>query len=459
VGRRCLVDYVPITDDDRRAMLQAIGVGALEELFEQVPDECRLGRPLDLPEAMSEPELLAHLRSLAALNSNADDMLCFLGGGAYDHFVPSIVEDVARKSELYTSYTPYQPDISQGILQAIFEFQTLICELTGMDLANASVYDGATALAEACLMAADATGRRRVVIAGAVNPSHVATVATYVSGQGIAVEESPWDPRTGQTDLSSLKDAAGDDAACVAFQHPNFLGVLEPVDEIVATAHRAGALAVASVNPIALAILRRPGEFGADIAVGEAQPLGNALNFGGPYVGFMTCRAEHLRRMPGRLVGETQDAHGRRAFTLILQTREQHIRREKATSNICTNQALCALTAAAYLEAMGKQGLVEVATLCLQKAHYCAEQIARLDGFCLPLAGPFFHEFVVGCPSEPAAIVRRLSDKGILGGVPLRGMENAMLVCVTEQRTREQIDRYVAALAECAREASAASNE
>jgi len=450
------VDYIPVTQDDRRAMLEAIGVSSVEDLFAQIPNDCRLKRQLDLPQAMSEPELISHLTELAARNKNIDQMPCFLGAGAYDHFIPAIVEDVARKSELYTAYTPYQAEISQGILQVIYEFQTLICELTAMDISNASVYDGATALSEAVLMAVHTSGCSRIVLAGAVNPQYVQTVRTYVGGLDITVEQVPWTSSSGQVDLEALRAALRERAACVVVQHPNFFGLLEPMDEISTISHAADAQVIASVDPISLGLLKPPGAFGVDIAVGEAQGLGNALSFGGPYVGFLACTEQYMRRIPGRVVGEAYDANGQRGFVLALQTREQHIRRGRATSNICTNQALCALIAAAYLEAMGKQGLREVAELCLQKAHYCAEQIEQLDGFSLRFSAPFFKEFVVTCPSDPVEINKRLLQRGIIGGLPLntlhgpaaQEMTNAMLICVTEQRTREQIERFVKALDE-----------
>lgn len=452
------MDYIPVTQDDRKSMLEAIGASSVEDLFAQVPSDCRLQRLLNLPQAMSEPELISHLTGLAARNKNVDQMPCFLGAGAYDHFVPAIVEDVAGKSELYTAYTPYQAEISQGILQVIYEFQTLMCELTAMDISNASLYDGATALSEAVLMAIHASGCNRVVLAGAVNPQYAQTVRTYLGGLGISVEQVPWDSKSGQVDLQALRGALRESAACVVVQHPNFFGLLEPMDEISTTSHAAGAQVIASVDPISLGLLKPPGEFGVDIAVGEAQGLGNALSFGGPYVGFLACTDRYMRRIPGRVVGEAYDANGRRGFALVLQTREQHIRRGRATSNICTNQALCALIAAAYLEAMGKHGLREVAELCLQKAHYCAEQIDQLSGFSLRFPAPFFKEFVVTCPSDPVEINKRLLQRGTIGGLPLSKLPgqaaqepaNAMLICVTEQRTREQIDDFVKALGESA---------
>ena len=444
------MDFVPMTAAERRAMLERIGVRDVEELFADIPEPARLRRPLDLPPPLSEAELLRHLRELAERNAHVQRYPSFLGAGAYDHLIPTVVQHVISLPEFYTAYTPYQAEVSQGTLQAIFEFQTLICQLTAMEVANASMYDGASAAAEAALAATAITGRRRVVVSEAVHPEYRQVMATYLGNQGIGLETAPWDQ--GLTDLQALARRLDAETAAVVMQQPNFFGCLDEMAQAAELAHRAGALLVAVVDPISLGLLAPPGDYGADFAVGEAQALGNPLSYGGPYVGFFAARRQHIRRMPGRIVGLARDVEGRRAFALVLQTREQHIRRERATSNICTNQGLNALAATVYLAALGREGIREVAEACLQKAHYAHQQLSRLPGVAAPWPAPFFKEFVLAFDVDPRTVVRRLwEEHGILGGLPLGRfypqLASASLWCVTEARTRDEIDRLAAALA------------
>ena len=432
------VPYIANTDAHRRAMLAAIGVGSSDELFADIPPEFRI-EGLSLPPALSEPELARELSALAERNRPAGAMPCFLGGGAYRHFIPSVVGEVIGRSEFATAYTPYQAEISQGTLQTAFEFQSMVCELTGMDVANAGMYDGASALAEACLMAAGVTGRQRIALLSTVHPHSQAVTRTYAFGRGLTVDVMPPDTL-----------ALSEQHACLAVQNPNFFGYFEDVDALEKAAHAAGALFVASVDPISLGLFRPPGEYTADIVVGDGQSLGVPLSYGGPYVGFFACRQQHLRQMPGRLVGRTTDARGRTGYVLTLQTREQHIRRERATSNICTSQQLVALAATVYLAALGKQGLRQVAELCYHKAHYAADRIAALPGYSLAGDGIFFKEFVVRCPSAsggPAEMNRALLERGIIGGLDVNDqIAGGLLLCVTELNTREEIDALVEGL-------------
>ncbi len=442
--------YIPHTAEDVREMLSAIGVDSLDRLFDEIPAALRLQRPLDLPAPLAESELLREFSSLAAANATAADHAIFLGGGAYNHFIPAVVDHLVSRSEFYTAYTPYQPEISQGTLQAVFEYQTLICQLTGMEVANASMYDGASACAEAVLMAVRATRRHRILLSRAVHPEYRQTVATYCRYLEVELVEIPCD-ETGRTDREALAHELDAGTAAVIAGYPNFFGVIEDLGSLAAAAHGAGARLVAVVQePIALGLLKSPGELGADIVVGEGQSFGIPLAYGGPYLGFFAARQKDVRAMPGRLVGETVDLEGRRGFVLTLATREQHIRREKATSNICSNEGLCALMATIYLSLLGKQGIREVAKLNLAKTAYAREKIAALKGFSLPFAGNVFNEFVVEAPEEAGALLGRLEKQGILGGIPLGSwfeeMPNRFLVCVTEQNTREQIDALVAAL-------------
>jgi len=381
--------YLFNTPEDQQAMLAAIGANSIEELFASIPAEMRLQRLLDLPPALGELELTQHLTQLAALNVPAGRGRCFLGAGAYDHFVPAVVDAIASRGEFYTSYTPYQPEVSQGNLQAMFEYQTLICQLTGLDVSNASLYDGGSAAAESVLLSMSVTGRpRRVVALGSVHPEYRQIIATYFACLGAELIVVP--ARNGLVDLDELRAVVDRDTACVLVQQPNFFGCLEDVEAIGEIAHAAGALLSVTFDPISLGLLRRPGELGADVAVAEGQSLGTPLQFGGPYLGIMACREQHVRRLPGRLAGQTVDRRGRRCWVLTLQTREQHIRREKATSNICTNQGLFALRAAIYLAALGPQGLRETAELCARKAAYARERIGELDRFEIPFPSATF---------------------------------------------------------------------
>jgi glycine dehydrogenase subunit 1 len=377
---------------------------------------------------------------------DADHTVSFVGGGMYDHFIPSAIRHLAGRSEFLTSYTPYQPEVSQGTLQGIYEFQSMICALTGLDVANASMYDGASATAEAMMMARAITGRNRVTLAGSLHPQYMETVRTYAHGPGIAVDVVACPD--GGVDADALRKAVSDQTACAIIQHPNFFGNLEDMTALEPVVHGVGALLVMVVDPIALGLLKPPGAYGADIAVGEGQALGNAMSFGGPALGFFAVKEEYVRRLPGRIAGQTVDQQGRRGFVLTLQAREQHIRRDKATSNICTSQQLNALMATIYMALMGKQGLGRVAELCLQKSHYAAERIAAIPGYRLRFDRPFFKEFVVHTPGNPSAVIHELAKEGVLAGVSLRrfpafDLEDGLLIAVTERRTRAQIDRLV----------------
>ncbi len=441
--------YIPNTAAQRAEMLRTIGVPDAEALLDRIPSKARLGRELAVPAALAEGDLVAHVRTLAEQNAHAAGHVSFLGGGAYDHYVPSAINHLLLRSEFFTAYTPYQPEASQGTLRSIYEYQTMICELTGMDVTNASIYDGGSALAEAALMAHGVTEREQVVVSGAVSPLARRVVATYCSGPRLPIKTVPW--ADGVTDLDALRKAVTDKTAAVMVQYPNFFGCLEDLDAAARIAHDRGALFVVSIDPVALAVLRPPGEAGADIVVGEGQGLGNPVMGGGPYLGLFACRKELVRRMPGRLVGATVDTRGRRGFVLTLQTREQHIRREKATSNICTNVALVALGATIYLALMGKQGLQTVASLSTAKAHYAADALGRVPGVTRRFEAPFFKEFALRLPKAPDRVLRALRKRKILGGVALgqfdRTLRDCLLVAVTETRTRAEIDAYAEALA------------
>jgi glycine dehydrogenase subunit 1 len=416
-------------------MLSAVGHTAVDDLFEQIPPSVRLDRALELPTGVSEMEVLAHLGSLAARNLHANDLVCFAGRGAYDHFVPSVVWALAGRSEFYTSYTPYQPELSQGVLQALFEYQSMICELTGMDASNASLYDGATALVEAVHMTL--TGdRTRVLVSSGVEPRAVEALRT--AGGGAGYEPEPFDEEPG----------VDPDVAAVVVQHPDVYGNLQPVRESFAAAHAGGAKAIQVFDPLSLGVLAAPGELGADIAVGEGQSLGNHLNYGGPYLGIIAARMSDVRRMPGRIVGETIDVEGRPGYVLTLQAREQHIRRERATSNICTNQTLMAIAAAVYLGWLGPAGLADVGRACLAKASYAAEALTAIPGVSLLRPGAaFFKEFTLRLPGPAAEIRDAMIDLGYLAGVPIpQAGDDALVVAVTERRTRQEIDGLAAAM-------------
>jgi glycine dehydrogenase subunit 1 len=440
------VSYLALTEADREAMLETIGVSSVEELFADLPAGVRLGRELELPPALSEQELTAYFESLAAENAHVGAELSFLGAGMYDHYVPAIVDAVLQRGELLTAYTPYQPELSQGVLQAIFEYQTSICELTGMDVSNASGYDGTTVAADACFIAKQATGRTKVVVTEATNPQVRQVVKTYAPGFGLEVVEVPH--RDGTTDPDELR-AAASDAACVIFQHPNFFGVLEPAPDLAAAANEAGALPVAHVDPLSLGVLEAPGNYGCAIAIGEGQSAGNYLSYGGPHYGFLAARLDFVRRMPGRIVGETTDAAGNRGYVLTLQTREQHIRREKATSNITTNQTLLALAGLVYLSWLGPEGLRDVGETCMALAAHAKERLRLPVVFSQQTT---FKEFAVRVGRPGTEVVREARARGVHPGYVLgrdyAGMDDVLLVAVTERRTPAEIERLAEVLAE-----------
>ncbi|QDV75527.1 aminomethyl-transferring glycine dehydrogenase subunit GcvPA [Botrimarina mediterranea] len=444
------------TEEDVAAMLQAIGVASIEELLEQVPADFRLQRTLDLPQAMGEMELDRHMRELAGKNVGAaSGAVSYLGGGTYDHFIPAVVDTIASRGEFYTSYTPYQAEVAQGNLQAMFEYQTLITRLTGLDVSNCSLYDGASAAAEAVMMAlASGKGRTRVVLPASVHPEYRQTITTYVSclDAEVVTVAAP----NGVVDLDELRSVVNDQTACVVLQQPNFFGCVEDADEATRITHAAGALMIAAFDPISLGLMKRPGDWvgvgeGADIAVCEGQSLGTPMQYGGPFLGILACRESLVRRMPGRIVGQTTDRRGKRCFVLTMQTREQHIRRDKATSNVCSNQALFALRATVYLSLLGPEGLKETAHLCLQKSRYLAERLVETDRFELAFAAPTFKEFVLrDRQNKIDDLIACGLANDILAGLPLGQfdpeLDDCLLVCVTEKRTREELDRFVEVL-------------
>lgn len=446
------MSYVVNTAEDRRAMLEKIGVKSCEELFASIPESLQLKRALNVPPALTEIELTRHMQALAGKNQAG---VCFLGGGSYDHFIPAVVDAVASRSEYYTAYTPYQAEASQGSLQAFFEFQTLICQLTGLDVANASLYDGGSAVAEAALMAITITGRHgKILIADSVHPEYRRTLSTYLAN--LEAQPNVLPTPNGFLDPDDVKRAIDDKTPCVIVQHPNFFGCLEEVQALADIAHAKGALLVVSFDPISLGLLKRPGQYGADIAVAEGQCLGNPMTYGGPYLGIIACRQDYVRKMPGRLVGQTVDRQGKRCWVLTLQTREQHIRREKATSNICTNQGLMALKATVYLAALGPQGLKETAALCTRNAHYAAEKLANLPtaGARLRFDRPFFKEFTLQVDTKKKdkvpELLGELLKSGYHAGLPLGTwypqLADCITVAVTEKRTKDEIDGLAAAL-------------
>jgi glycine dehydrogenase subunit 1 len=445
--------YIPNTAADRARMLSVVGVDSVQELLDVIPAEQRYPG-LALPGPLSEIEVRRLLRGLAGKNADLDNHPCFLGAGSYHHFVPSVVDHIVRRGEFYTSYTPYQPEASQGTLTSIYEFQTMVCALTGMDVANASMYDGATALAEAGLMAARVTRRDKLLVASSSHPTHRRVLGTYTQAIGIEIEELRR-CEDGSVDAPFAEGLLDDGVAALMVQNPNFLGCLEDLALLSDLAHAVGALLVVSVDPIALGLFKAPGDLGADIVVGEGQSLGSPPSYGGPYLGFFACREEYLRQLPGRLVGMTTDAKGRRGFVLTLQPREQHIRREKATSNICSNEALVALAATVYLAVIGKQGLRRVAELSYHKAHYAADGIAAVHGY-QRFLGSFFKEFVIRTPVSPSVVNGKLWGRGIIGGYDLTAeypdLSGCLLFCVTEMNTKDEIDTLVEALKEIAEE-------
>ena len=441
--------YVPNTDDDRRRMLKRIGVDKFEDLLDMIPDELRLNRPLDIP-SLSEMELLREIEGLSS--ESREGLVGFAGGGVYDHFIPSAVNAVMSRPEFMTAYTPYQAEVAQGTLQVIYEYQTHICRLTGMDVSNASLYDGASAAAEAVALAMKVTKRDKIVIAETVNPSYRDVTRTYLSGLGSEMVTVP--VGDGVSDLSRMEDLVDENTAGILVQQPNFFGCLEEIEPAAEMAQKVGAKLIMAVDPISQALLKTPGEYGADIAIGEGQPLGIPVSFGGPLLGFFAAKRELVRSMPGRIAGRTRDVDGKPGFVLVLQTREQHIRREKATSNICTNQALCATTAAVYMTLLGKTGLKKVALLSAEKARKAAQEIAAVDGFDLYWPQPFVREFAIKTPMPAKDLILKMVDRSILPGVAAgrwyKNLDDCLIVALTEKRTAEDIGRLVTGLREVA---------
>lgn len=448
------MSYIPISEKDKKEMLARIGVDSIEQLFSCIPENIRLKGDLNLPAPLSELELLEYFEEKGRKNSY-EKYLSFLGGGAYDHFIPAVVDYLSSRGEFLTPYTPYQPEVSQGTLQVIFEFQTLICQLTGLDIANASLYDGATGAAEAVLMAYRIKNKKRLLVASNLNPEYRQVIYTYTKNLGLEVVELPYEV-TGKIDKKGLESSLNFETSVILCQSPNYFGVIEDIKSLADSAHQHDALLVVIISePVSLGLLEAPGKLGADIVTGEAQSFGLPLSYGGPYLGFMACKKDFVRQLPGRIAGQTVDVEGRRGFVLTLSTREQHIRREKATSNICTNQAYCALRATIYLETLGRQGLKKLAWLNLQKTAYAIEQLTSIPGVSRKFNGPVFNEFVLEFPEAWEKINQRLEEKGILGGLGLGkhypGLEKCALITVTEKHSKEKIDRYVQALKEVLR--------
>lgn len=445
------MNFVPNTRQEKDQMMEFLGISSISELFEDINEDMMLKGLLKLPKPMSEMEIVAHMREMSSENANVHNHAYFMGAGAYNHFVPSVVDHLISRGEFTTCYTPYQAEMSQGMLQSIFEFQTMICELTGMDVSNASMYDGASAMAEAAIMAAKYTEDKGITISKAVHPEYRQVLKTYASAFGLKVYEVK--THNGLTDLGDIKYNVNGSTACVIVQSPNFFGSIENLAEMSEITHKNDCLFVTNINePISLGLLKPPGDYGADIVVGEAQAYGNSLNFGGPYIGFLATKGELLKKIPGRISGLTVDTNGERGFILTLQTREQHVRRERATSNICTNQALNALASTIYLALVGKKGLKRIAEICAQRAHYTCRNIAEIEGFEPTFNTPFFNEFVVRCPTSPENINKALLKKKILGGLDLGryydNLNNCMLFCVTEMNSKEEIDKLVKTLGE-----------
>ncbi|MBN1586836.1 MAG: aminomethyl-transferring glycine dehydrogenase subunit GcvPA [Candidatus Omnitrophica bacterium] len=441
------MNYAPHTADEHKAMLQTIGVKDFEALVADIPAEARL-KKWNLPSGLSEMELQSLMVGLAVQNQSTQDLLCFRGAGVYDHFIPAAVADLVMRGEFSTAYTPYQPEVSQGTLQAIYEFQSFICALTGMEAANASMYDGATAVAEAALLALKVSDRSRILVADSVHPEYREVLETYLRYQEVQTQvlQGP----AGVADLEALEKALDEQTAALVVQCPNFFGNVESLKELAEAAHAKGALLIVASNLLSLGVLEAPGVCGADIVAGEAQPFGNAMSYGGPHVGYFACGLKLARRMPGRVAGRAQDGQGHWGYVLTLQGREQHIRRQRATSNICTNQALCALAATVHLSLLGQEGLRQTALANLAGAHSAAGRISGIEGFELCFEAPYFNEFAVRCPGGARDLDRYLWEEGILGGVPLGAwypqLENAMLFCVTEKRTEAEIERLLSAL-------------
>lgn len=438
-------NYIPATPKEQEEMLKAIGFNSLDELFSDIPAQVKMTRPLNLPAPLDEISLSKTLQDLSNKNTNLEECICFLGAGAYDHYVPSVVKHLISRSEFYTAYTPYQAEISQGTLQAIFEYQTLICQLTGQEVSNASMYDGATAVTEAALMAIDTVKKQEILVSATVHPEYREVLKTYAKALKIKITEIGF--QDGVTDLEELEAKVTGETAGVIIQSPNFFGCLEDIRAVEKIVHSTKALLITCVDPLSLGILESPGTLGADIVVGEGQSLGNSLSFGGPYLGFLACSEKLKRRLPGRVVGQTVDREGRRGFVLTLQSREQHIRRAKATSNICSNQALNALAATIYLSYLGQDGLRKIGELCLQKSHYLARKLEKLPGYSLAFKAPFFKEFVVQCPKEPERLNKGLLAEKIIGGYSLQktypNLSQGWLLAVTEKRSKTEMDYFV----------------
>jgi len=437
--------YVPHTPEDIAAMLAVTGKGSVDEFFSELPSEVRLHRPLDLPDGLTEEEVRRYFKSMARLNHGQEELTSFLGGGVYDSIIPAAIDALVSRSEFLTAYTPYQPEVSQGTLQAIYEWQSYICRLTGLDVANASMYDGATALAEACAVALAASRKKTVILPRALNPRYRRVVSTMMRGEGIEILDAPMG-QDGTTDPAALERLLEAKVGCVVIQNPNYLGQVEPVEELSARAAEAGVMVVAVVNPVSLSVLKAPGEYGAQLAVGEAQPFGISTSWGGPLLGFMACADKYKRRIPGRIVGRTQDNRGNDGYVLTLQTREQHIRREKATSNICSNQALNALRATVYLAMLGSEGLAELGQSNLTRMAALRRRVAGIEGVEMPFAGPVFNEMVLRL-AKPSAEFRSFARRhGVLAGIPLDGFDGCgsgdLLVTVTEKRTADEIDHF-----------------
>ena len=440
------MQYLPLTSQDEKEMLARIGVASFDELIDRIiPKDLQCHGDIRLPDALSESEVRKVLGTLAGMNQHAGDHISFLGAGVYDHYIPAIIDSLISRSEFYTAYTPYQAEVSQGTLQTIFEYQSVIAELTSMDVSNASMYDGGSALAEACHMACTIKNKTKVVLVDLIHPSYQKITKTYTHECGVKIVQCP--AKDGLTDIDALRDLVDTDTSCVCVQQPNFYGYLESVGEIEKIAHDKDALLVSVVDPISLGVIKPPGEYNADIAVGEGQALGIPQGFGGPLLGIFASRMDFIRHMPGRIVGQTTDVEGRRGFVLTLQTREQHIRRDKATSNICTNEALMALCALIYLCTLGKQGIIDVGSLCLSKSHYLRDKLKETKGVKIPYENEFFKEFLVETEKPAAEIMEKLLDHKIFGGVPLSLFDekkrNQFLVAVTEKRSKEELDTFV----------------
>ena len=438
-----MATYVPHTEAEIKEMLSAIGVEKIDDLFSDIPESLRLKRDLNLPEGMSELEMTREMTRLAEMNTTTDKAVCFLGGGAYDHIIPAAIDHMILRGDFFTAYTPYQPEVSQGTLQCIYEYQSLICSLTGMDIANASLYEGATANMEAIKMAEAQTGKRKVVVLDTLNPEYRKVIETINGAHGSEITTIL--SSDGIVDIEAVKSAVDEQTAAVVVQYPNYFGNIEDIQQIAEVAHSVGAMCIVCANPIALGILEAPGKLGADIVTGEGQPLGIALGFGGPYLGFLACKKALMRRISGRIVGKTKDLDGKTGYVLTLQAREQHIRREKAGSNICSNQALMALTATIYMTIMGSEGLKEVAWQSFQKAHYMKSELEKTPGVSFPFSKPFFHEIAIKVPNA-SKVVEQMAEKGFFAGILLEKaypeLKDCLLVAVTEKRTKKEIDEY-----------------